>query len=325
MGDLSCADQLSLKNVDLGYTSMFDERSGFVYLTAGSECWREIIDGIHAAADLVQEQAALLMTDEQRDLLAALTGDAEGASEMLSMADQMINMIDDYTDGEMLVSGWTWDAEAVLPGEEAGVCVSQGSDASCWVWQMEESGLYSSQVRSYIVDPASITADTGLLSETQTDLTNPMTPAIFGGWLCTPPRELMDQRVTSVCLRLLPGTKEDAEETTEEQPAPEDAEASTATNGEAEANGEDSMVNPLEKDPMFVPGPVDVTTYLSSRKTRPAPEPNTMNGNTMLNLQSRSFENFTLNLSDEMGMDNAFSGFASSLFAVAFGIAAVLF
>ena len=57
----------------------------------------------------------------------------------------------------MMVSMWAWEPEDVLPGESAGVCVKPANNgqaqSSCWMWTRDLEGVYSGDVKSYLIDP----------------------------------------------------------------------------------------------------------------------------------------------------------------------------
>lgn len=192
-----------------------------------------------------------------------------------------------------MVSGWTWPAEAVMPGEEAGACFTQSGRSSCWVWTMGEDGSYSEMVQSYLLDPTTITEESGMISLTNTDISNPMTPGVFGSWLCMPPEEMEEGWMSSICMRLIPSPEYEF----------------------------------VADDPSFMPGEIEVSSYLSSRLTRPLADnsPQPLNGNLMLQAQSKAFDSFQIDLSETFGMDASLSGLASGLAALTVAIAALAF
>ena len=65
-----------------------------------------------------------------------------------------------------------------------------------------ESGEYSEMNSSYLVDPSKWT-ENSKLSEFE-DIGYGPFPALYGGWLCTPPTMIMDAFYVD-CMRFLPG------------------------------------------------------------------------------------------------------------------------
>ena len=141
------------------------------------------------------------------------------------------DMIANYTDGRLLLTTWRWAKGGVMPGDTAGLCVAQPepSDAyySCWSFSMNDDWQYQEMNSSYLIDPNMITADSQL--QDFQDIGMGPFPAMYGGWMCIPPMEMLDMYYVD-CMRFLPG-----------------AEYSNQT------------------DMGFTDGPVRVMTYMSSR------------------------------------------------------------
>jgi len=95
--------------------------------------------------------------------------------------------------------------EAVTPGQSAGLCVGEPEPStaywSCWAFTMLEDGTYPKQPASYLIDPLTWT-ETSSLAE-QTDITEGIFPAMYGGWMCQQPKE-WEGTMYSDCMRFLP-------------------------------------------------------------------------------------------------------------------------
>ena len=72
----------------------------------------------------------------------------------------MIGDVQAYTEGQMIVSKWSWAKEDVIAGESAGVCISPddngASKASCWLWTMGKDGTFGNTTKSYLINLADI-------------------------------------------------------------------------------------------------------------------------------------------------------------------------
>ena len=106
-----------------------------------------------------------------------------------------------------MISMWAWEERDVIPGESAGVCVSPAAaeesvNSSCWLWTMNEEGVYEETNTSYLLDPYIVfTPETRL--EDQTTASTFQVPAMFGNWICTRPMEVA-MRIRTTCARFLP-------------------------------------------------------------------------------------------------------------------------
>jgi len=109
----------------------------------------------------MEEQLAMVAQEElgsQGAEVAAEAGKevAEAAEEATGLT-AIIEEINKYTDTHMMISMWAWEPEDVIAGESAGVCVrpTNQSDvnSSCWLWTMDEEGVYESANTSYLLDP----------------------------------------------------------------------------------------------------------------------------------------------------------------------------
>ena len=56
-----------------------------------------------------------------------------------------------------MVSMWGWDPKDVIAGESAGVCVrptaQEDVNSSCWLWTLDDEGVYKEANTSYLLDP----------------------------------------------------------------------------------------------------------------------------------------------------------------------------
>lgn len=248
---LTCQQQLDINSVDIGYATSFDNKMGRVYIIGGDACWEEIMDVVDTANRFVEDQLATLGENGVKvEDLGIPNYDSFKA---------IVNEVKNYTDGYLLVAGWSWRTDSVKPGDSVGVCFTQQGGpaeqaASCWAYTMRTDGEYKDDVESYLVMPSQITATTKLSDFT--DKSNDMTPGLFGSWMCLPPITMLDITGTS-CLRLMP-SKESA--TTE--------------------------------DPRFEIGPVTVMTYETSRINNG--NSTNFNNNESLQTEQSSFEFFQL-------------------------------
>ena len=143
----------------------------------------------------------------------------------------MRDKITDYTAGNMVMTSWKWPVGAMEPGDAAGLCLSSPDSTenfwSCWTFSMDDESNFEDLPKSYLVDPATWTADS--LLNTNEDITEGIFPAMYGGWMCFPPVEMGDNYYAD-CMRFLPSP---------EVSSPEDF--------------------------LFEQGPINVMTYLTAR------------------------------------------------------------
>ena len=124
----------------------------------------------------------------------------------------IIDEINNYTDKEMMISMYSWDAKDVIANESVGIChqptAQPDSMASCWEWKMDQEGVFGDSPVSYMVNMREFGTDTGL--DSAEPIAGITVPAMKGNWICAPPTEIL-LRVRTVCGRLLPkeGTPED--------------------------------------------------------------------------------------------------------------------
>lgn len=124
---------------------------------------------------------------------------------------EMKSQVVDYTSGHLLVTSWRWNESAVEAGQSSGLCVSKNSEDvaegdaqpywSCWEWAKDEDGDFDDMAKSYLIDPSTFT-ETSRLSDYD-DITLNSFPAMYGGWLCLPPMDLLGNSYTD-CIRFLP-------------------------------------------------------------------------------------------------------------------------
>lgn len=94
------------------------------------------------------------------DFSEATAGVVESATlaiEESSGITELIDTVYDYTEGQMVLSMWSWDKWHVIPGESVGVCIQPAEDesayASCWEWSMDQDGNYENSHKNYLVNP----------------------------------------------------------------------------------------------------------------------------------------------------------------------------
>lgn len=246
---LTCQQQLDLESVNIGYATEFDEMRGMVYIIGGEACWEEVLNVIQRANEFA---------DEQVQRLAEQGINIEDMGLPYDTYKQVVDMVGDYTDGTLLVSGWSWRHSTLEAGDAVGVCFGQDggmqeNNASCWAFSLRSDGEYKDENESYLIPPSQVT-ETSRLTD-WTDKSNEMLPGLFGSWMCMPPLVSGDMAMTS-CLRMMPSR-----------------EAASA------------------EDPRFEVGPVSVTTYDTSRNST-----DTFNGNSATSVEESNFEFFQLNL-----------------------------
>ena len=194
----------------------------------------------------------------------------------------MINDVQAYTEGQLIVTQWSWSKEDVIAGESAGLCISPddngASKASCWQWAMGADGKFGSTTKSFLISIADVKATTSL--DSMQDLGALAIPTLFGSWICSSPVELA-MRVQTVCTRFLPKT--------------------------------DTTNDPAYKDGQ----PIIATTYLSSRLSGRVKAPATVNGNPGALAEGRGFVSFNTLMATSMDMglagkffDGAITGLA---------------
>ena len=117
----------------------------------------------------------------------------------------MRDMVTGYTDGNLLVTSWRWNTGDVKPGESVGLCVgdpeNEGNYWSCWEFTMSDDGMYSDMPTSYLIKPSEFNKDSRL--NKFEPLPTDAFPAMYGGWICYPPEDIMMNSMTD-CLRFLP-------------------------------------------------------------------------------------------------------------------------
>ena len=155
----------------------------------------------------------------------------------------MLEDIEKYTDTYMMFSMWSWDADDVIEGESAGICMEPTDKpetyASCWFYTRNTFGDLEGP-KSLLIDPKIISPESRLEDQ---EVVNSFTiPGMYGNWMCMEPMEIFG-RVRVSCARFVP--KED----TVEDPAYR-----------------------MEDD-------VTVTTYLTGRLTGRLAPPTPLNGN----------------------------------------------
>jgi len=198
-----------------------------VYTIGGKDCWKEIMDSVNQADEIISKTLQDLQPD---DVDASEPSKLPFSyNEYAEMRDKVIN----YTDGHLMVTSWRWNSAAVTPGDSAGICIADtdpatGAYYSCWEYTMrQDTKEYDDEPKSYLVNPTTFNATSRL--HDNKDLTNDIFPAMYGGWLCLPPTDMMENTYVN-CMRFLPK--------------------------ESESKPEDYM---------FRTGPVKVMTYLTSR------------------------------------------------------------
>ena len=200
----------------------------------------------------------------------------------------MIGEINKYTDSQMLVSMYSWEAEDVIDGESVGVCHQPTSDAdnfaSCWEWKKDAEGVFGTEPTSYLVNTKLVTDSSSLDSQPPISAVN--IPAMFGNWICAPPMEIM-MRMRTTCTRLLP-----REQTIE--------------------------------DPIYaIADQVNVMTYFSSRLSGRTVAPQNVNGNEGFKMHNSAFETFNINMEESMGI-SMFEGAMTTYASTAIGLVAAL-
>lgn len=144
----------------------------------------------------------------------------------------MRDKVTNYTGGNMVMTSWKWPKASMEPGDSAGLCLSSPSAPdnfwSCWTFPMDAEGKFDDAPKSYLVDPATWTEDSRL--NTYEDKTWGIFPAMYGGWMCFPPTEIMDNYYSD-CMRFLPSPEVSSTE-----------------------------------DFLYEQGPLNVMTYLTSRQ-----------------------------------------------------------
>lgn len=194
---------------------------------------------------------------------------------------EMKEQVQEYTEGEILMTSWKWDMEAVQPGHSVGLCMGEPEPStaywSCWSFTMADDGTYPKTPASYLIDPATWTAESSL--DTYEEIEEESFPSMYGSWTCMEPKEWNDT-MHADCMRFLPSQ-----------------EYSTASNS---------------TDVRFENGPMKIATYLTSRALL------TDGNNTapVLEAEESMFESFTIDLSD-YSESGAWSGISAIGFALA--------
>ena len=275
-----CEEQFNNKLIDVGYTTKFDDEQGMAIIMGGEACWSEIIDKIEEADGFLDETIAMA---EENGMDLEKMGYPTHADYI-----EMRDKVSSYTAGDILMTSWKWDMEAVTPGQSAGLCIGEPEPStaywSCWSFTMLEDGTYPKNPASYLIDPATWTATSSL--DTYEDITEGIFPAMYGGWMCQSPKE-WEGNMYSDCMRFLPSE-----------------EYSTTSNS---------------TDVRFEAGPMQIATYLSSRATADSEGEVT----DVLTAEESMFELYSIDMSrhSESGAWTGISaiGFAlASIFLMAF-------
>lgn len=239
----------------------------------GEACWGEIIEAVEEG-DKALNDAIEMMEDNGMDLEAMGYPTHEDYLEMKEK-------VETYTSGEVLMTSWKWDSDAVQPGHSVGLCMGESEPStsywSCWAFTMAEDGTYPKTPSSYLIDPATWTSESSL--DTYEDITEGTFPSMYGGWTCMQPKEWNDM-MHADCMRFLPSQ-----------------EYSTASNS---------------TDVRFASGPMQIATYLTSRAEESTGE-NTVEA---LAAEESMFETFSIDLSD-YSESGAWSGISAIGFALA--------
>ena len=184
--------------LNVGYGTMFDQDQGFAFVFGGEACWDEVVNMVEEADALIQQNYDVMDS-------AGVNYEEEGIPTK-EQYEQMRDTVTTYTDGNMIMTSWKWNAPTVTPGESAGLCITNPDDNetywSCWSFEMDEEGMYGEHPKSVLVDP-STWGRNSRLSDYE-DVTWGQFPAMYGGWMCYPPILLMNE-VYIDCMRFLPG------------------------------------------------------------------------------------------------------------------------
>lgn len=256
----TCEQQMAEGYINVGFGQSFDQDQGYAFVFGGEQCWAEVIDFIEEADEQLQQQYEMMESN-------GFDFEEQGMP-TLEQYEAMRDTVTEYTDGNLLMTSWKWNAGSISPGESAGLCVAEegGIDSywSCWEYMMQEDMTYPEHPSSYLVDPESWHS-TSRLTDYE-DITWGRMPMMYGGWMCDPPSQVLEN-VYAACMRFLPG---------------DDRNNST--------------------DVKFPAGPVRIMTYLTSRD-----DYNTtmMAGNAALttegNYTNPTMEEFQFDLSQFMG------------------------
>lgn len=207
---------------------------------------------------------------------------------------KIISDIEDYTEGHMVVSIWSWSLEDVEPGESAGVCMRPANDskgyASCWSWTMNQFGSFGDVADSYLVDTSSELNAKSLLENMNGRIQGvTVVPAMFGEWVCAEPYEVRNRWIAA-CGRLLPKVY-------------------TTFDPSYQADEEVTLV-----------------TYLTSRGTGRIVEPAAVSGNASFFQENRGFASYNINLRDSISLvwENA-SAYGPTMLGLATAVASLAF
>ena len=276
----ACQEQFNNNLIEIGQTTRFDDEQGMAIILGGEACWEEIVNTIEEADAFLDENIQML-EDNGMDL------EKMGYPTHADYA-EMRDKVADYTSGDIVMTSWKWDMEAVTPGQSAGLCMGEPEPStaywSCWAFTMLEDGSYPKQPASYLIDPLTWTAQSSL--ETQQDITEGIFPAMYGGWMCDLPQWEGQEQMYSDCFRFLPSE-----------------EYSTASNS---------------TDVRFETGPMQIATYLTSRSVA-----TDYDGETDFNdgwtAEENMFELYTIDMEDhsESGAWTGISAFGFALASIA--------
>ena len=155
----TCEQQLEHKNIEMGFTTKFDNNQGMVYMIGGEQCWQEIIDAINQADGFVSKQ----LKDWEEKAVDTSEYGLPSYEDYVDMRDS----ITEYTDGHLIVTSWRWNTSDVTPGNSGGLCIGDKDNASgaywsCWEYTMREDGKFDDNPKSYLVNPTTFKQDSRL-------------------------------------------------------------------------------------------------------------------------------------------------------------------
>ena len=105
----------------MGYSTQFDNNNGIAYITGGQACWTEMMDVIKSLNTFASEQLTRL---EENGIYLEDYFDTENLPSKEAFQ-ALVDEIDTYTEGQILVTSWKWSIEGFEGGDSAGICVDQ--------------------------------------------------------------------------------------------------------------------------------------------------------------------------------------------------------
>ena len=271
---VDCSDEFNATDNTEKRTE-FDEGAGFVLLVGAKDCNKKQQKELEKENKKAKKEAE--KWDKKQKKIAEENGttyekkppspsDADSSFSEETLEDIREyelygDQVGTYTDGYTLQAKWTWDPLEVEANDSAGLCVVDEKEenyASCWLLVRNADNTDWSSRHSYLLDPSLLTEDLILEDQVDYEVSLDMYPGYMGSW------EFDNDSSASEDSH---GTDSNDEVDTHIKVK------TTLKSGFKNRRYLPTEANSKKEDFRFVPGNVNVYTYLSYRRRNPDPAP----------------------------------------------------